>query len=131
MKNKNQIKSFRDIIAWQKGHQLVLEIYKITKSFPSEEKFGLVNQMRRAAISVTANIVEGFARKNIQESLNFYNISNASLEELKYHILISYDIGLTIKNTYSKLVELSQEVGRTLYGWIESQKSNVNLSFVH
>jgi len=128
MENKKEIKSFKDIIAWQKSHQLVLKIYKITKYFPSDEKFGLISQMRRAAVSVAANIVEGFARKKILESLNFYNISNASLEELKYFILICYDINLITKDTYSKLVEMSQETGRTLHGWIQSQKVNANLS---
>ncbi len=128
MENKKEIKSFKDIIVWQKAHQLVLEIYKITKNFPSEERFCLVSQMRRAVISVTANIVEGFARKKILESLNFYNISNASLEELKYFILICYDINLITKNTYSKLFEMSKETGRTLHGWIQSQKVNANLS---
>ncbi|MFZ5365650.1 MAG: four helix bundle protein [Patescibacteria group bacterium] len=121
MEDKKQVKYFTDIIAWQKSHQLVLKIYKITKEFPSEEKFGLVSQTRRAAISVAANIVEGFARKNTRDSLRFYNISNASLEELKYLVLISCDVDLINKDIHSELVEACQEAGRTLQGWIDSQ----------
>jgi len=121
----DKIESFRDIIAWQKAHELVLLIYQITKSFPDSEKFGLISQMRRAAVSVACNIVEGFARKKIKESLNFYNMAVASLEELKYQILISRDLNLIEINVNSQLVLLADEVGRTLHGWIHSQKINV------
>lgn len=118
------MKTFEDIIAWQKAHQLVIQVYEITKGFPVEEKFGLVSQMRRAAVSITSNFVEGFARKSLRESLNLYNISNASLEELKYQLLISHDIGLIKSKEYQDLVEKSKEVGRLLWAWSESQKAN-------
>ncbi|OGF31680.1 four helix bundle protein [Candidatus Falkowbacteria bacterium RIFOXYD2_FULL_35_9] len=119
-----KIESFRDIIAWQKAHRLVVNIYEITEKFPDSEKFGLVSQMRRASVSVASNIVEGFARKNIKESLNFYNFAHASLEELKYQILISNDIKLINNKVNSVLVELSEEAGKTLHGWIRSQLAN-------
>jgi four helix bundle protein len=64
--------SFRDLIVWQKSHELVLVIYKITRNFPDEEKFGLISQMRRSAISIPENIAEGFKRKGIKDKVNFY-----------------------------------------------------------
>ncbi len=88
-----KISSFRDLKVWQKAHELVLDIYKLTKKFPQEEKYGLISQMRRAAVSITTNIVEGFRRISVKESLNFYNISNGSLEELRYEIQIVFDLG--------------------------------------
>lgn len=79
-----KISSFRDLEVWQVAHQLVLTVYKATASFPVEERFGLTQQMRRASVSVPANIVEGFKRYGIQDKLRYYNIAEASLEELKY-----------------------------------------------
>ena len=73
--------SFEQLLVWQKGHQYVLSIYRITKLFPKEEIFGLVNQMRRAAASITANIAEGYAKISPKDKLRFYNISQGSLEE--------------------------------------------------
>ena len=73
-------KSFEDLLVWQKAHRYVLCIYHITKKYPKEEMFGLVNQMRRAAASITANIAEGFVRIGRKEKLRFYNISQGSLE---------------------------------------------------
>ena len=82
---------------------MVLEIYKITKDFPKDELFVLVSQIRRAAISVPANIVEGYRRKSLKESINFYSIANASLEELRYHILLSKDLEYIKADKYQKI----------------------------
>ena len=71
---------------WQKSHQLTLDVYKITTGFPSEEKFGIVNQMRRAAYSIPSNIVEGYSRKSKKEYLQFLNIAKASLKKLRNFI---------------------------------------------
>ncbi|NQT50178.1 four helix bundle protein, partial [Candidatus Kuenenbacteria bacterium] len=79
--NDKKVKTFKDIFAWQKAHQVVIATYKLTEGFPDTEKFALVVQMRRAAVSIASNIVEGFARKKIKETLQFYNIAAASLEE--------------------------------------------------
>ena len=75
-----KIESFEDLKVWQKSHELVLEIYKITKSFSEGEKFSLIPQMRRSAVSVAANIVEGFKRRGIKDKSNFYNIAQSSLK---------------------------------------------------
>lgn len=128
MKENKKVKNFQDIIAWQKAHQLVLGIYKITAKFPDVEKFGLVSQMRRAAVSVACNIVEGFARSMIKETLKFYNIANASLEELKYQILLSIELKFINNEDNSVLVLLSDETGRVLHGWIKSQHVNAGLN---
>ena len=76
-------KTFRDLRVWQKSHDLTLKIYKITKYFPSEEKFGIVSQLRRAASSVPTNIVEGYKRKSSKEYSYFLNVAASSLEETK------------------------------------------------
>jgi four helix bundle protein len=72
-------KTFADLILWQKAHHWVLEIYKLTKSFPKEEQFGLISQLRRAAVSVPANIAEGFKKKSKTDKARFYNIAQGSL----------------------------------------------------
>lgn len=92
-------KSFRDLIVWQKSHQLVIGIYTETKSFPSEEKFGLISQIRRAAVSVPANIAEGFVKRGIKDKSNYYNIAQGSLEEVKYYLILSKDLGYLKDNT--------------------------------
>ena len=113
-------KIFKEIIAWQKAHELVLKIYKYTKDFPTEEKFGLVSDMRRAARSVPTNIVEGFARQGHKDALNFFNYSEASLEELKYHTLLAYDLGYIDQKTYNELIKSEEESGRILNKWMKS-----------
>ncbi len=115
------IKTFKDLIVWQKAHELVILTYKITADFPKHELFALVSQMRRAAVSIAANIVEGFRRKTIKDSLNFYNMSDASLEELKYHILLSFDLHYINHETYIQLQNKCSEVGGSLTNWIQSQ----------
>jgi len=87
-----RVKSFRELVIWQKSHQLTLEIYKITSGFPSADRFGIVNKMRRAAYSIPSNIVEGYSRKSRKEFLQFMSIAKGSLEELKYFLILSYDL---------------------------------------
>jgi len=115
---QDKITDFRQLTVWQKAHQLVLKIYQITRQFPSEEKYGLVSQMRRGAVSVPANIAEGFQKKGVKDKLNFYNIAQASLEELKYYMILSQDLGY-IKDIQS-LWESAQEIARMLSGLIAS-----------
>ncbi|OGY55317.1 MAG: four helix bundle protein [Candidatus Buchananbacteria bacterium RIFCSPLOWO2_01_FULL_46_12] len=117
-----QIKTFKDLQVWQKSHQLTLEIYHTTKNFPAEEKFGLTSQIRRAAISVASNIVEGFKRTSIKDSLNFYSIANSSLEELKYQLLLSRDLHFISDNDFNRVQYLAEEVGKLLYRWTQSSK---------
>ncbi|MFQ6082662.1 MAG: four helix bundle protein [Candidatus Aminicenantia bacterium] len=106
------MKTFQDLKVWQKSHQLVLEIYKITKQFPQEEKFGLVTQMRRSAISIAANIAEGFKRKSDKEYSHFLNMAESSLEETKYYEILSKDLGYITQEKYQHLIDISEETGR-------------------
>ena len=106
-------KTFRDLIVWQKGYRLVLEIYKITKTFPNNEQYGLVQQMRRAAVSIPSNIAEGYGRKHKPEYNQFLRHAYGSLLELQTQLLLSVDLGYTDKN--ANIESLMDEVGAMLY----------------
>ncbi|HSS63398.1 MAG TPA: four helix bundle protein [Gammaproteobacteria bacterium] len=84
---------FEQLEVWQAAHALVLEIYRYSLGLPPDERFGLVGQMRRAAVSVPANIAEGFKRRRPKDKARFYNISQASLEELRYYLILCQDLG--------------------------------------
>jgi len=86
------IERFEQLDVWQRAHALALSVYKLTGKFPAEEKFGLTSQMRRSAVSVPANIAEGFKRAGKQDKVRFYNIAHASLEELRYYFILSHDL---------------------------------------
>lgn len=120
-----QIQKFSDLLVWQKSHRFTLRVYHITKTFPAEEKYGITSQLRRAAYSVPSNIVEGFRRPRIKDSVRFYTIADASLEEVKYFLLLSKDLQyMTVKN-YIELLSNAEEVGKLLTGWIKSQRSYI------
>ena len=85
-------KSFKDLIVWKRAHQWVLEIYRFTNSFPSREQFGLISQLRRAAISIPANIAEGFKRRGNPDKARFYNIAQGSIEECRYYLILARDL---------------------------------------
>lgn len=106
--------SFENLVVWQKAHQYVLCIYRITKGFPKDELFALVNQMRRASASITANIAEGFVREGQKDKLHFYNISQGSLEETKNFIILSKDLGYMSEENKTQLLAQACEVGRLL-----------------
>jgi len=104
-------KSFKDLIVWQKAHQWVLGIYHFTNSFPSGEQFGLVSQLRRAAISIPANIAEGFKRKGNPDKARFYNIAQGSIEECRYYLILARDLDYGDTRTLEKNLE---EISRLL-----------------
>ena len=113
-----KISHFRQLEVWQEAHKLVLMVYQATKRYPGDERFGLVSQMRRAAVSIPANVAEGFKRRGIQDKIRFYNISEGSLEELKYFFILSKDLGYISSDT--DLMAQSETVGRLLNGLIAS-----------
>ena len=117
-----KIKSFTDLNAWKYGHELVLDIYKITKLFPKEEMFGLVSQMRRCAVSITSNIAEGFSRESYKEKIRFYYISQGSLTELQNQLLISKDIELITKEKFKEIADKSVTASKLLNGLIKKSK---------
>lgn len=85
--------SFTQLDVWKKAHQLTLAVYRLTTRFPRHERFGLTSQMQRAAISVPANIAEGYGRRAPRDKAHFYNIAASSAEELRYHLILSRDLG--------------------------------------
>lgn len=86
-------KTFKDLIVWQKAHVFVLEVYAQTEKFPKSELYGLTSQFRRAAVSIAANIAEGFKKRGKKDKARFMNISQGSLEECRYYIILSKDLG--------------------------------------
>lgn len=113
-----KVVKFQQLTVWQEAHQLVLQVYRVTKFYPAEEKFGLVSQMRRAAVSVPANIAEGFKRRGQRDKIHFYNIAQASLEELKYYFILSADLSY-VENA-GDLMAQAETVSRLLYRLIAS-----------
>jgi four helix bundle protein len=85
-------RSFQDLIVWQKAHQFVLSVYRLSKQFPREEVYGLTSQFRRAAISIPANIAEGFKKRGRPDKVRFMNIAQGSLEECRYYLILTNDL---------------------------------------
>jgi four helix bundle protein len=112
-------KKYNDLIVWQKSHLLVKEINGITKQFPKEEIFGLTSQIRRAAISIPANLAEGFSRTGIKDKLRFYNIAEGSLNEVSYYLLLSKELGFA---ETSDLIERTEEIGKILNSYTKSMQ---------
>jgi len=127
MNNTNKIKSFTDLITWQKAHELKILTYKITKDFPKEEIYSLTDQMRRSASSVTANIAEGFGRQGYKEKVYFYYNSQGSLTELKDHMLTARDVGYFKLDDFNLLAANANETHKLLQGLITKTKSFINL----
>ena len=121
----NKIREFTDLIVWKEGHKLVLQIYKITKMFPKEEKYSLVDQMRRASTSVTSNIAEGFGRQTYKEKVKFYYLAQGSLIELKNQLLIAKDVGYLSENNYQDIIKQANTTHQLLQGLIKKSKSFV------
>lgn len=117
-----KIKSFEELIVWQKAHKLTLDIYNITSDFPKSELFALISQIRRCAVSIPSNIAEGFKRNSVNDRIHFYNVAETSLEELKYQLLLSKDLKYIEEKKYQKLLTNSEEVGKLLNGWKKSQR---------
>jgi four helix bundle protein len=120
---KQPIKSFTDLVAWQQGHKLVIMLYKDIKCFPREELYSLTDQMKRAGVSITSNIAEGFGRQTYKEKANFYYQAQGSLTELKNQILIAKDVGYLKEIDFKRLVEQINIVHRLLQGLIQKTKS--------
>ncbi len=113
-----KLQRFQDLLVWQKAHALALKIYKATRQFPAEERFGLVSQMRRAAVSVPANIAERFKKRGQRDKANFYNIAEGSLEELRYYPILSTDLEYIADS--AQLRSDVDEVGKMLHALTRS-----------
>ena len=110
-------KRFEDLIVWQKAHQFVLEVYKLTEKFPKTEIYGLTSQFRRAAISIPANTAEGFKKKGKADKARFLNIAQGSLEECRYYLILSKDLGYCDS---TRLNEKVSEVSKLLQAYMST-----------
>ena len=115
-----KIESFTDLFAWKEAHKLVIFIYKVTKQFPKDELFGLVNQIRRAAISITSNIAEGFSRKSLKEKKQFYYMAIGSLTELQNQLLVARDVGFMSNNDFQEIAALTISVSKLINSLIKN-----------
>lgn len=120
----DKIRSFTDLDAWKEGHKLVLTVYVLTKSFPKEEMFGLISQMRRCAVSITSNIAEGFSRQSYKEKVQFYSMAQGSVTELQNQLLVAKDVGFILKEKFQELALQSIKVHKILNGLIKSSKNH-------
>ncbi|PIR94362.1 four helix bundle protein [Candidatus Falkowbacteria bacterium CG10_big_fil_rev_8_21_14_0_10_39_11] len=109
-----KINEFYDLIAWKKAYSLVLNIYKITKGLPKEEVYGLISQMRRAAISITANIAEGFSRYHFKDKVRFYYQSRGSLSEVLNFVLVIRDLSYINEFESGRLIEDCIEIKKRI-----------------
>jgi four helix bundle protein len=106
--------SFRDLVVWQRAHKLVLDIYLFTRGFPAEENYGLKSQMRRCAVSVAANIAEGFKKKGRADKIRYFNIAEGSLEECRYYLILSQDLQY---GETGEFTDAAEEVSKLLYAY--------------
>ena len=114
--------SFKEIVAWQKAHAFVVMVYKTCASFPAYERHGLWSQFTRAAVSIAANIAEGYRKDGIADKLRFLNISQGSLEECRYYILLSYDLDYIDESKYNNMNQSIEEVSRLLNAYYKGIK---------
>ncbi len=117
MVDRPPAKSFRDLIVWQKAHQLVLSVYRYSNSFPKEEIYGLTSQLRRAVVSVAANIAEGFKKSSKVDKKRFMNTAQSSLEECRYYLILSKDLDYGDTST---LMGQLEEVSKLLEAYCRS-----------
>jgi four helix bundle protein len=114
-------RTFRDLIVWQKAHAFVLDLYRLTTAFPKHETYGLALQMRRAAVSVPANIAEGFRKRSRPDKARYLNIAEASLEESRYYLILTHD--LSYGETSSLMAEL-EEISRLLHAYASTIRNS-------
>ena len=120
---RTRIKTFQDLDAWKEAHMLVILTYKITRTFPKEEIFALVSQMRRCSVSITSNIAEGFSRQSFREKVQFYSMAQGSLTELQSQFLVARDVGYISQKDFLRVEEQAVKVHKILNGLIKKSKS--------
>jgi four helix bundle protein len=120
-------RNYKKIVAWQRGHELTLQIYRITSAFPSEERFGMISQLRRAAYSVPANITEGSGRGTKKDYLRFLYIALGSLKETEYFLFLSHDLGYLETAEYENVSHLVNQTFATLEGLMKAVEKEVGV----
>ncbi len=119
------LKSFQELDAWKKAHEVALAIYRLSRAFPAEERYGLTAQLRRCASSVAANIAEGFGRRSTRDFVRYLEIASGSLEETRYFLILSRDLEYLKMQDYSGLKDKCDEVGRLLGGLAQSLRKRL------
>jgi four helix bundle protein len=114
------MQSYKELIVYQKGYKLALQVYQATQNYPKEEIYGVVSQMRRSAVSIPCNISEGYRRGHRKEYIQFLHMAHGSCGELETLLSLSFDLGLINKERFEKLYPMQEEVSRLLYGLISS-----------
>ncbi|MEW6287275.1 MAG: four helix bundle protein [Chloroflexota bacterium] len=113
-------KGFRKLIVWQRAHQLVLQVYKLTEKFPKHEMFGLTSQLRRAVVSVSANVAEGYAAGGKGQFKRYLDIAQGSLAEAEYYLILAQDLNYITPSQYEQAETLRAETGFLLHRLLES-----------
>jgi len=118
-----QASRFEDLVVWQKAHRFVLAVYRLSASFPRSEEYGLSSQFRRAAVSIAANIAEGFKKRGKADKLRFFNIAQGSLEESRYYLILIRDLEY---GEVSELTQLLEETSRLLQAYARTIKASAS-----
>lgn len=118
------MKDFRELKVWEKAHQLTLDVYKATVSFPKDEQYGLTSQIRRASASIPANIAEGCGRSSDAELARYLQIAMGSASELEYHLLLAHDLGYLSTSDYESLSSTTVEVKKMLASFIQKIRND-------
>jgi len=118
--NSSKIESYRDLKVWQEAMNIAVYCYEITKEYPSEERYGMTSQIRRAATSIPANIAEGYGREYTAEYIQFLRIAQGSLKELETHLLLSIRVNLTTAEKVNSILKKTEEVGKMLRALIRA-----------
>ena len=117
--------SFENVIAWQKAHAFVLYVYKVTRQFPEDERFGLTSQFRRAAVSIEANIAEGYKKLSKADKLRFFNIAQGSLEECRDYHILSRDLSYLQTEEFELMHQRIEETSKFLNSYCKAIVNNV------
>lgn len=117
-------RTFEDLLVWQRAHEFVLAVYRLTQEFPKSEMYGLTSQFRRAAVSIPANIAEGFRKRGDADKLRFFNIAQGSLEESRYYLILTRDLGYSDVEIRTRFIGAGEQVaGGVCKGHSESCNS--------
>lgn len=123
--SSEKVRSYRDLVAWQKAMDLMVEVYKATDGFPKNEQFGLTSQLRRAAVSVPSNIAEGSSRRSTQEYIRFINIATGSLAEIETQISAALRLGFLNAASEAELLGRCSEISRILQGLHDALQTRI------
>jgi four helix bundle protein len=121
------MRNYRELQVWTKAHGLTLDLYRVTRSFPREEIYGLTSQLRRAASSIGANLAEGCGRRTSSESARFVRIAMGSASELDYHLLLSHDLGFMKANDFQRATPTLTEVRKMMTSFLTSVEKQIEL----